>query len=269
MEFRLKKIKFLNRTCIVICQNENGPCPLLAIANILLLTNQISINNFDNSYITLDELFQLIGNKITDISLNDSNNSELYINALDILPKLSKGLDLNIFFNQVDKFEFTAEISVFDSLKMPLLHGWIIDETNEDFIQVLSNLSYNHIQNKLIEYNTLCENIPIIELSNKDINEIRKINNDILSNNELIIYKEGQIIDSFLNKSASQLTYHGVLALYNYMSDRQLAIFFRNNHFSTIFFYNGQLFQLVTDLGYLYEDNVVWELLDGIDGIYG
>ena len=40
------------------------------------------------------------------------------------------------------------------------------------------------------------------------------------------------------------------------------AVFFRNNHFSTIFCINGQIFSLVTDLGYQEEPGVVWELLD-------
>ena len=83
---------------------------------------------------------------------------------------------------------------------------------------------------------------------------------------EYLLLSEGRVIESFLKKSASQLTYAGVLELYNTMTDRQFAVFFRNNHFSSLFFCNGQLFILVTDLGYLHEPTVVWELLDGIDG---
>ena len=33
----------------------------------------------------------------------------------------------------------------------------------------------------------------------------------------------------------------------------QLAVFFRNNHFATLFFHGGALYSLVTDLGYLCE----------------
>jgi hypothetical protein len=35
--FRLKAIGFGGRNVPILAQNENGPCPLLAIANVLLL----------------------------------------------------------------------------------------------------------------------------------------------------------------------------------------------------------------------------------------
>jgi len=39
----------------------------------------------------------------------------------------------------------------------------------------------------------------------------------------------------FLEESASQLTYHGLYELNATMKDGELAVFFRNNHFSTIY----------------------------------
>ena len=41
--YRLKRIDFFGRKVPVALQNENGPCPLLAIANILLLKKQIEL----------------------------------------------------------------------------------------------------------------------------------------------------------------------------------------------------------------------------------
>jgi len=155
----------------------------------------------------------------------------------------------------VNKFEYTDEICIFDILKVPLLHGWIADPKNGELIDIIGNVSYNHILYKAIEFNTLCESIPLGH-DDKNISEIKKYHNgkfSYLDEKDVILYREGRIIDEFLKKSASQLTYSGILALYSYMNDRQLAVFFRNNHFSTIFFFNGQLFQLVTDQGYLYE----------------
>jgi hypothetical protein len=35
--------------------------------------------------------------------------------------------------------------------------------------------------------------------------------------------------------------------------ERELVVFFRNNHFSTVFKLHGALFLLVTDQGYLHE----------------
>jgi hypothetical protein len=39
----------------------------------------------------------------------------------------------------------------------------------------------------------------------------------------------------FLEESASQLTYHGLCELNTTMKDGEMAVFFRNNHFSTIY----------------------------------
>ena len=41
--FELKVIPFFGRDVSIILQNANGPCPLLAIANALLLRNQINL----------------------------------------------------------------------------------------------------------------------------------------------------------------------------------------------------------------------------------
>lgn len=41
--YSLKRIKFFQRDVPIVCQNENGPCPLLAIVNILSLRNQIKL----------------------------------------------------------------------------------------------------------------------------------------------------------------------------------------------------------------------------------
>ena len=50
------------------------------------------------------------------------------------------------------------------------------------------------------------------------------------------------------------------------MKDGQLAVFFRNNHFSTMVKEGGSLYLLVTDLGFLDKADVVWETLDSVQG---
>ena len=45
-----------------------------------------------------------------------------------------------------------------------------------------------------------------------------------------------------------------------------MAVFFRNNHFSTVHRSGGQLFLLVTDQGFLEKSSLVWETLANIEG---
>lgn len=125
MEFSIKPISFLGRDTVIICQNENGPCPLLAIANVLLLQRRITLSP-DIPRISLQELIQTVANAILEASSRRSSNPDAVKeleSVLNILPKLANGLDLNVFFSSVQKFEFTEEISVFDALSISLLHG--------------------------------------------------------------------------------------------------------------------------------------------------
>ena len=72
------------------------------------------------------------------------------------------------------------------------------------------------------------------------------------------------IVDNFLNVSASQLTWTGLKELKNNLSSGELGVFFRNNHFSVIYKHEGNLYLLVTDLGFLRQKRIMWELLDNV-----
>ena len=181
----------------------------------------------------------------------EANHAQQLESVLGLLPRLSRGLDLNIFFGSISKFEFTEEISVFDSLGIPLLHGWIADRDSSTSSSLLSGLSYNHLVFKIVEFKSLCED----QDSKKQYSETEQ---------ELL--RSGHVLEQFLHSTASQLTHQGISDLYECVKDRQLAVFFRNNHFSTIFSYGGMLFSLVTDHGYIDEPFVVWESLNEITG---
>ena len=375
--FDLKTIDFLGRQCTILCQNENGPCPLLAIANVLILQNKIHFHP-ERCRVMLDELVEVVANSIIEKGLSISHGSEdkkgseqqQLDSALNVIPNMARGLDLNIFFSDVTKFEFTEEISVFDALDIPLLHGWVLDPQDEASFSVInSNCSYNHLMYKLVEYRSIQERInsssassqlvpdpsdadqniafvgsqegdtnletlsstPVTcdnswvsiektdgKLENSDENaavkdldssstsdkekygfidhenkvqddvvrvESHRQNSDVetalrmtaqtapktnpssLSQDDVELCRQGRIIESFLNSTASQLTYIGLASLHQKLRERQLAVFFRNNHFCSLFRYQDNLYLLVTDLGYQNESGVVWERLDAIDGL--
>ena len=74
------------------------------------------------------------------------------------------------------------------------------------------------------------------------------------------------VIEDFLGRTASQLTYHGLCELNKTVQEEELCVFFRNNHFSTLYKHKEELFLLVTDQGFLTEPTVIWETLINIEG---
>ena len=75
------------------------------------------------------------------------------------------------------------------------------------------------------------------------------------------VVAEKLALHEFLDSSASQSTRGGLRSALGSIKERELVVFFRNNHFSTAFSLNGVLYNLVTDQGYLGEPDVVWEVL--------
>lgn len=68
----------------------------------------------------------------------------------------------------------------------------------------------------------------------------------------------------WINDHANQLTYSGVIGMHQTLEVGELAVFFRNNHFSTIVNKTNYLYLLVTDQGYLHEEEIVWEVLNEV-----
>ncbi|XP_066929788.1 ubiquitin carboxyl-terminal hydrolase MINDY-1-like [Clytia hemisphaerica] len=230
----------------IITQNENGPCPLLGIANVLILARKIELPPMQQ-IISGKQLMEYIGDCIlSSAPEQDRDNEELILNyqqnmqdAIDIMYKLQTGIDVNVKFTGVVDFEFTRECIVFDLLKIALYHGWMVDPQDEPAVKAIHNLSYNQIVEKMLT----------AKESTYD---------NVLS--------EGLAIEDFLSRTASQLTYHGLCELNNTVQEEELCVFFRNNHFSTLYKHKGELFLLVTDQGFLTEPAVIWETLVNIEG---
>lgn len=50
----------------------------------------------------------------------------------------------------VSGFEFTRETGIFDLMGVPLYHGWVEDPQSSYFYQVVKNVSYNQLVEKII-----------------------------------------------------------------------------------------------------------------------
>jgi len=136
-------------------QNENGPCPLLAIANILLLQGAVTIHP-DCAHISSEDLLQHISDYLfkrlpKERSDNYAQNLQ---DCISIFPKLTVGLDVNVRFRNVRDFEFTADIVVFDLLGINLIHGWLVDPTCAHY-NTLKEYSYNKAMEKIVAMQAL------------------------------------------------------------------------------------------------------------------
>jgi len=240
--YRVKWIRYSTRQCGILTQADNGPCPLISIVNVLSLRGKLSLPQGCEA-ISADQLLEFLADLLLDTRPDPRNTGpDFHYNvndAIDILPKLRTGLDVNVRFTGVKDFEYTPECIIFDLLRIGLYHGWLVDPQLEELSLAVSSKSYNQVVESIITGRT-CED-PV---------EISK----------------SLLAEQFLEDSASQLTYHGICELNSVMKDGQLAVFFRNNHFSTLCKENSVLYLLVTDQGFLHQPQVVWETLDNIQG---
>lgn len=245
--YHLKWIPWNSGKIPIVMQSINGPCPLIATMNVLLLREKVKLPTMLEQ-ITATQLLAYIGECIMDsVPVSDVDNDENALlnleqnihDAMEILPKLKTGLDVNIRFTGITDFEYTPECIIFDLLRIPLYHGWLSDPSLFELQNAIGNQSYNQLVDNIIT---------------------NKSSQDPLVSTRVLIAEE------FLEKTASQLTLHGLCELKSKIKENEIGILFRNNHFLTLFKRDLEIYTLVTDHGYLTEDNIIWETLDNLEG---
>ncbi|XP_059411897.1 ubiquitin carboxyl-terminal hydrolase MINDY-1-like isoform X2 [Carassius carassius] len=240
----VKWITWKEKKTAIITQSENGPCPLIAIMNILLLRWKVKFPA-QMEVVTTEELMAHLGECVLSIKPREKaegmelNFQQNMNDAMAVLPKLSTGLDVNVRFTGVSDFEYTPECIVFDLLDIPLYHGWLVDPQSPEVVSAVGKLSYNQLVEKIIEFKHSTDSSQV---------------------------SEGLIGEQFLESTATQLSYHGLCELNTTAKEGELSVFFRNNHFSTMIKHKGHLYLLVTDQGFLQEESVVWESLHNVEG---
>uniref|UniRef100_A0A7N4UZ14 Ubiquitin carboxyl-terminal hydrolase n=1 Tax=Sarcophilus harrisii TaxID=9305 RepID=A0A7N4UZ14_SARHA len=153
--YHIKWIQWKGENTPIITQNENGPCPLLAILNVLFLAWKIKLPPM-MEIITAEQLMEYLGDYILDAKpkeiseIQRLNYEQNMSDAMAILHKLQTGLDVNVKFTGVRTFEYTPECIVFDLLDIPLYHGWLVDPQITDIVKAVGNCSYNQLVEKII-----------------------------------------------------------------------------------------------------------------------
>lgn len=250
IEFATRTIQINGSQHKILLQNNNGPCALLALANVLLLApRQASVaqeliylvRRSDTVY--LQDLIQVLAN----IGIQDQNGADSDVTQLlQLLPRLHAGMNINPKFN--GSFGDGVEMSIFRLYNVDIVHGWIIDSSSDPVAyEHVSKYSYEEAQRVLVES---------YEIKQKTLS----------TSNADQILEDANYIKSFFARSATQLTEYGLRHLREVLVEKSFAILFRNDHFSAIYKNNGELFTLVTDLGFKSRTDVVWQALKSVNG---
>ncbi|KAK6094933.1 hypothetical protein MT418_005198 [Batrachochytrium dendrobatidis] len=270
------------RLCI-ITQNNNGPCPLISLCNVLILRGDIIIHS-DLTTIRNERLLELLGDYLLRRSARDSSTSRTseqltFEHTMDdilvAIPMLQFGLDVNVHFNSVLGFELTSALCLFDMFGIRLVHGWVCDPDEQPAYTIVAQKykSYNRAVETIIAGDTA--GVTLAELHNSE-----EMRSSTLPGNEPMLLEltrrcadletmvtDGLTCSQFLSANATQLTHYGLQLIEATIAPGELCVFFRNNHFSTMYKHPEQgLFVLMTDQGFAKETGIVWESMARVDG---
>ncbi|EKD16172.1 DUF455 domain protein [Drepanopeziza brunnea f. sp. 'multigermtubi' MB_m1] len=285
--YEIKKISWFDkdakknpRISPILVQNANGPCPLLALVNALVLSTPAHIDTalIDTLRsreqvslgLLLDAVFdELMSGRRGDAAQGLPDVSDLY----KFLVALHTGMNVNPRFfsaapvpgsndprNPIEgetslpgTFEETREMKLYSTFSVPLIHGWL-PEVNSPAYAALkrSAQSYEECQNMMFHEEVLEEKLRAEGLSFEEQATLEDINT----------------IKAFFASNATQLTPYGLNIITASIMPGGVAILFRNDHFSTLYRHPDtlQLLQLVTDMGYAGHEEVVWESLTDVSG---
>lgn len=271
------------RVSPIMVQNANGPCPLLALVNALTLSTpadlstalvetlrvreQITLGLLLDAVIDelmsgrrghnlpdVSELYAFLINLHTGMNVNPSfvSTEEMETGGLIDAPIMESPSNASDF-RKPGGFENTKEMRLYSTFGVPLIHGWITPRHQPTFASLKrSARTYEEAQNLMFREEELED----------------KLQRDGLYEDEQLMLADIFSIKHFLSSSATQLTEYGLETMRRGLGPGSIAILFRNDHFSTLYRhpYSGQLFTLVTDMGYAGHAEVVWESLTDVSG---
>ena len=131
----------------VVSQNENGPCPVLALVNALSLSREL-----DAARLTPDAeedcggaSMDGIARAVTSVMLERGERAARRDGGVDAetaarsaedataaVRACATGMDVNVRFDSCESFEFTREMSMFDVCGLRLMHGWCWGRRNTE-----------------------------------------------------------------------------------------------------------------------------------------
>ncbi|EST06847.1 Aminotransferase, class IV [Kalmanozyma brasiliensis GHG001] len=299
-QWSLKDIFWRGRECKIITQNQNGPCSLIALCNILLLRGELQITPPDRPVVSYSYLSQLLAEHLLTKVGTEGFGGEGLEAALSTLPRTQYGLDVDVGFNSITSFAATAandggagELALFRLCGVPLVHGWLPDPADAPTFQAVQAAgSYNKATDILVRGDEIAEGAVVRDrgvgllaaklASESSASNGKQPERQAWSDEQRTTVRQALALQSFLETQSTQLTYHGLFVLAQEIPAGQPVALFRNSHLSVLYkrlpnegtdvAADGAtqppptLFTLATDASFLMEDEIVWESLVDVDG---
>ena len=272
----------------ILVQNANGPCPLVALVNALILTapadateTPLTQSLQSREQISMDLLLQAVVEELmasprrpSDAVLPDLTDLYNFLRGLDTgmnanprfvpsdeLPSFLDGWLANVPPSERDTcvpggFEQTKEMELYSAFSIPLIHGWLPSPTGVVCESLKRRAeSYEEAQHVLFQEE---------ELQGK----LENPQSMGLTPEEQDAYQDILIIKDFLQASATQLTTVGLEVIVKAMPPGSVAILFRNDHFSTLYKHPEAhtLHMLVSDSEFAGHEGTVWETFNDVTG---
>lgn len=243
-------------TTPILLQDENGPCPLIALINTLLLKTDLEVTNngfhnlpndelhnsvlslktflLDLGKVSLKDILSRLGDLL--VKFNDHHQQRFDLDSLlNALPKLHTGLSVNPDLTN-GRFQTDLATDLFHCFNLNINHGWVYefghdDNINNDLDDVVLNLKYF---DSMLDY---------------------------------LISNENPYLKKWLDDNPTQLTDYGLQKLNDALDANTFIVFFRNNHFSTLFKKaEFDLYLVITDSSFNSNTKIVWQSLNSATG---
>ncbi|KAF2744435.1 hypothetical protein M011DRAFT_408667 [Sporormia fimetaria CBS 119925] len=274
--YPIKHIRWLDSTVNqirespILTQNVNGPCPLLALVNALVLSTPIDLRtDFVETLRTREQVsLGLLVDAVIEELMSGRRGNELGdINELyKFLIGLQTGMNVNPMFvhdaqagdgssvhNLPGGFENTRDMRLYRTFNMPLIHGWLPEPNSEEYA------AFGRVAKTY-------ETAQYVQFQEEELEA--KLQTEGLDAEEQRLFTDIQAIKEFLSRWPTQLTEYGLRNMQQAIKPGEVGILFRNDHFSTLYKnpHTNELMTLVTDQGYASHDEIVWESLVDLSG---
>ncbi|KAJ5795338.1 hypothetical protein N7457_001937 [Penicillium paradoxum] len=249
----------------ILVQNQNGPCPLLALINALVLQADSKAEPpivralLTREQISLGLLIEALFEELT--TCLGPNEEFPDIEALTrFLTMLHTGMNVNprLIMDDTEGFGTflqTSDLQLYSTFRIPLIHAWLAPWSSSSYAAMSRTAQYY-------------EDIQMLPFRKQEF-EDRVTRGEPLTPEEESTMEDIQTIQRFVEiENATQLSPFGLTQLSTKLAPGSVSILFRNDHFSTLYKHpqSHQLYTLVTDAGYAGHAEVVWESLVDVTG---